>query len=125
LKNFLSDINQHLSFFIRQLKINAEEFIFPLVKNLNKSNAEVIKDILSSPNEKLYKLQLCVFEFLLYFFLNENFTTSNLDATFDNLIDVFRTLSTLDRTYQYKMKYEHTLYSEKYVKNETYKEYIY
>lgn len=71
LKNFLSDINSHLVTFVRRLKENPEQFVFPLVKNLNRSNSEIIKDILSSENEKLKKLQLCIFEFLLFFFLNE------------------------------------------------------
>lgn len=49
-------MNVHLTQFVKILKENAENFIFPLVKNLNKANAEIIKDILSSNNEKLKKL---------------------------------------------------------------------
>lgn len=56
LKNFLSDLNPHLLQFVKILKENAEHYIFPLVKNLNKANSEIIKDILSSNNEKLKKL---------------------------------------------------------------------
>lgn len=48
LKNFLTDLNPHLYLFVKELKSQAERYIFPLVKNLNKSNAEIIKDILSS-----------------------------------------------------------------------------
>lgn len=73
MKNFLSDQNPQLLAFVKALKESPEHYIFPLVKNLNKANAEIIKDILSSSNEKLHKLQLCIFEFLLFYFLNEQF----------------------------------------------------
>lgn len=75
LKNFLSEVNLHLIPFVKKLKEKPEQFVFPLVKNLNKANAEIIKDILSSENEKLKKLQLCIFEFLLFYFLNEQFSS--------------------------------------------------
>lgn len=72
------------------LKENAEFYIFPLVKNLNKANTEIVKDILGSSNEKLKKLQLCIFEFLLFYFLNEQFTWEHVEEKFANLIDIFR-----------------------------------
>ena len=48
-----------------------------------------------------------------------------MDEVFDNLVDIFQYLNHLDVVYYYKLKYEHTLYSDKYVKNESLKEYIY
>lgn len=125
LKNLISDLNPHLLSFIKILKRKAEKYIFPLVKNLSRANAEIIKEILSSNNEKLKKLQLCIFEFLLFFFLNEQFKTKDVTATFENLIDIFKYLMTLDVVYNYKLKYEYTLYSEKFVKNNQLKEPIY
>lgn len=125
MKNFLSDLNPQLVSFVKALKESPELYIFPLVKNLNKANAEIIKDILSSSNEKLRKLQLCVFEFLLFYFLNEQFGPEDLQERFANLLDIFRFAQTIDIVYSYKLKYEHTLYSEEFVKNEANKELIY
>ena len=42
--------------FIKLLKIKAEKYIFPLVKNLSRANTEIIIEILSFQNEKLKKL---------------------------------------------------------------------
>ena len=44
----LSELNPYLLDFIKTLKIRAEDYIFPLVKNLNRANCEIIKDILAS-----------------------------------------------------------------------------
>lgn len=48
MKNYLSELNPYLLDFIKTLKIRAEDYIFPLVKNLNRANCEIIKDILAS-----------------------------------------------------------------------------
>lgn len=48
MKNFISELNPYLPGFIKTLKVHAEDYIFPLVKNLNRANCEIIKDILSS-----------------------------------------------------------------------------
>ena len=52
----ITELNPHLILFTKILKIKAENYIFPLVKNLSKANTEIIKEILSSVNEKLKKL---------------------------------------------------------------------
>lgn len=49
----------------------------------------------------------------------------NLKLVFDNLNDIFQFLRTLEVVYNYKLKYEYTLYSEEYVKNSSLKEPIY
>lgn len=125
LKNFLSDLNSHLVLFVKRIKENPEQYVFPLVKNLNKANSEIIKDILTSENPKLKKLQLCIFEYLLFYFLNEQFKRENADEQFKNLNDIFSHIQTIDNVYKYKLKYEHTLYSEEFVKNQQNKENIY
>jgi hypothetical protein len=127
IKNFLSDLNPYLSQFIKVLKINPELYIFPLIKNLTKANSEIIKDILGTNENKLKKLQLCVFEFLLFFYLNEQFESSQkISEIFDNIIDIFHFLKGQENIiYNYKLKYEYTLYSEEYVNKKEYCEPIY
>lgn len=49
----------------------------------------------------------------------------NVKEKFDNLNDIFEHIQTLDNVYKYKLKYEYTLYSEEFVKNELNKENIY
>lgn len=49
----------------------------------------------------------------------------NINEKFDNLNDIFEHIQTLDNVYKYKLKYEYTLYSEEFVKNELNKENIY
>lgn len=92
MKCFFSDVNPNiveLNSFIRK---NPESYIYPLIKNLNKANAEILKDILLSENEKLQKIQLCVFDYLLFHLLTEEFDPTNLEEKFENAKDIFRYL---------------------------------
>ena len=128
IKNMLSDLNPYLNQFIKVLKINPELYIFPLIKNLTKANSEIIKDILGTNEKKIKKLQLCVFEFLLFFYLNEQFDNDNknIDDIFDNIIDIFHFLNIQEELiYNYKLKYEYTLYSDEYVNKKKFSEQIY
>ena len=127
IKNMLSDLNPHLNQFIKVLKINPELYIFPLIKNLTKANSEIIKDILGTNEKKIKKLQLCVFEFLLFFYLNEQFEDrEDIEDIFENIIDIFHFLNVQeDLIYKYKLKYEYTLYSDEYVNKKKYSEQIY
>ena len=125
IKNFLTDINPYLNHFIKVLKINPELYIFPLIQNLTKANSEIIKDILGTNDSKLKKLQLCVFEFLLYFYLNEKFASYD-ELLFENLVDIFHFLGKNEEVfYKYKLKYEFTLYSDDFVVNKKFSEPIY
>ena len=126
IKNFLSENNPYLNLFIKVLKINPELYIFPLIQNLTKSNSEIIKEILGKNNTKLKKLQLCVFEFLLYFYLNEKFVVYD-NFVFLNLVDIFHFLLKNEDViiYKYKLKYEFTLYSDDFVINKKFSEPIY
>lgn len=125
-KNMLLDINPLTEEFVRILKADAERRIFPLARNLSRSNSEIIKEILSSTKSYIKKLQNCLFEYLLFYFLNEQFQDSaDISEMFDNLNDLFTFLRREGSKYEYKMKYEYTLYSDKYVKNTKYKREIY
>lgn len=125
-KNMLSDVNAHNESFVKVLKIDAERRIFPLVRNLSKANAEILKEILVSTKSYIKKLQTCVFEYLLFYFLNEQFKdTEEVVDMFENLNDLFEFLRRENVKYNYKIKYEYTLYSDKYVKNRKYKREIY
>lgn len=125
-KNMLSDLNSHSEEFVKLLKADAEKRVFPLVRNLSRANAEVIKDILTSTKSYIKKLQNCIFEYLLFYFLNEQFKDGeDIREMFENLNDLFTFLRQEGVKYDYKLKYEYTLYSDKYVKNRKYKEEIY
>ena len=62
---------------------------------------------------------------MLFYFLNEQFDQTNIESRFMNLIDIFNFLKTIDIVYNFKQKYLHTLYSEKYVNNNENIVYIY
>ena len=125
-KNMLSDLNPYMEKFVKLLKSDAESRVFPLIHNLSKANSEIIKDILGNTKEYIKKLQNCIFEYLLFYFLNEQFTDSSIiPEMFENLNDIFTFLRQEGIKYNYKLKYEFTLYSDKYVKNRKYSEEIY
>jgi hypothetical protein len=113
----LSDMNPMKNDFISILFKNSGTLIFPLIHNMTSANSAILKEILVTPNPLLAKLQFSIFEYILFFYLNEKFTTSPHacvnDYMFDNLVSIFRHLGNEKIRYEYKLKYEGNLYSIK------------
>ena len=125
-KNMLLDINPLAPVFVKKLKSKPDARVFPLVRNLSMSNAEIIKDIFESSQEYIKKLQNCIFEYLLFYFINEQFKENQYtEEMFENLNNIFKHLTNENLKFPYKLKYEYTLYKEKFVKNKKFKEPIY
>lgn len=95
------------------------------MRNFNKSNQEIVKDILSSEGEKLQKIRISLFDFILFHFLTEDFEPICVEERFENLRDLFKSLLQTEKVYPFKMKYEFTLYGERNLKNPQHKELLY
>jgi hypothetical protein len=113
----LSDMNQLKEEFISVLFKNSGNLIFPLIHNMTSSNSTILKDILVAQNPLLRKLQFSIFEYILFFYLNEKFATSSHASVnefmFDNLVSIFKNLGSQKVIYEYKLKYEGNLYTPK------------
>ena len=72
-KNWISNQNSRQNSFIKFLDLNFSRFILPIVHNLSASNAEIIKEILTSRAESLDKQMLNLFQYLTDYYISENF----------------------------------------------------
>lgn len=125
IKNWLTPTNPQLDTFIRILKNNSEKYVLPLVQNFCRSNAEIIKEILSSNVENFQTYQSSVFDYLIYFYLNEKFNRALATANpeiFQNLFAVFKYLTDESVKFEYKKNYISKLFL---VKNIKYREFAY
>jgi len=125
IKNWLAPTNPQLEVFIRILKNNSEKYVLPLVQNFSRSNAEIIKEILSSSVENFQAYQSSVFDYLIYFYLNEKFNRALVTANpeiFQNIFAVFKYLTDESIKFEYKKNYIPKLFV---VKNIKYREFAY
>jgi len=124
MRMLLSDMNVLKDDVINVLFKNSGTLIFPLIHNMTSANASILKEILVNQNPLLKKLQFSIFEYILFFYLNEKFTTSTQaslnDYMFDNLISIFKYLAAENIRYDYKLKYEGNLYSAKNIRAKEY-----
>jgi hypothetical protein len=124
MKMLLSDMNVLKDDLITVLFKNSGTLIFPLIHNMTSANASILKEILANQNPLLKKLQFSIFEYILFFYLNEKFTTSTQailnEHMFDNLVSIFRHLAAEGIRYDYKLKYEGNLYSAKNIRAKEY-----
>ena len=112
----LSDANVLKEEFINIVCMDAKALIYPILQNMTSSNAAIIREILSNQSARLQNIQAVIFDYLLYFYLNEKFFAAKRGANeymFDNLISIIRFLTQENIRYNYKMKYESNLYSDK------------
>ena len=130
---FMSIIKSHLSYtndkieeFIGLVIDLSGELIFPLVHSFSYSNMQIIKLILCSNTTSLNKLQFSLFEYILYYILNEKFVNNEpkipMEDFFSNIRSLFEGLLEEGTHYDYKLKYENNLYSTKYIKSKKYLE---
>jgi hypothetical protein len=125
IKNWLAPTNPLLETFVRILKNNSERYVLPLVQNFFRSNSEIIKEILSSNVENFQAYQSSVFDYLIYFYLNEKFNRALVTANpeiFQNLFAVFKYLTDESIKFEYKKNYISKLFL---VKNIKYREFAY
>lgn len=124
MRMLLSDMNVLKDELITVLFKNSGTLIFPLIHNMNSANASILKEILVNQNPLLKKLQFSIFEYILFFYLNEKFTTSTQaslnEYMFDNLVSIFKYLAAENIRYDYKLKYEGNLYSAKNIRAKEY-----
>jgi hypothetical protein len=89
----------------------------PMVQNMSQANAQALRDILSDDSGVIRKYQNGLFEYILYYYLNEIFASSvefSVDeGSFENLYQIFQHLGAKKIRYEFKLKYEGKLYSEK------------
>jgi hypothetical protein len=119
----LSDLNVLKEEFINIVCIDAKTLIYPILQNMTASNAGIIKEILSNPTACLQSIQTSIFDYLLYFYLNEKFFAVKRgvkEYMFDNLVSIIRFLAQENIRYNYKMKYESNLYSDKNIRVKEY-----
>lgn len=116
-KSFLGEMNPQCQIFIKILKKQAEEFIFPLLQNLNQHNTEIIKEILISYDSSLEKIQNCCFEYLLFFYLNEQNKDNLNGKAYTNFSYIFKELKENNKVYKYKEKYIKPLYFDSFIKD--------
>lgn len=112
----LSDVNVLKEEFINIVCMDAKKLMYPILQNMTSSNAGIIKEILSNQSPCLQDMQAVIFDYLLYFYLNEKFFAVKRgikEYMFDNLISIIRFLTQENIRYNYKMKYESNLYSDK------------
>lgn len=116
-KSFLGELNPQSQAFVKILKKQAEEFIFPMLQNLNQQNTEIIKEILVSYDASLDKIQNCCFEYLLFFYLNEQNKDNLQGKVYSNFSLIFKELKENNKIYKYKEKYIKPLYFDSFIKN--------
>lgn len=111
-RQLISDNNStHQDLFISMLIKNKDAFMMPLVENMTRSNAEVIKSIFDCRKPELEKLQLSFFEYMLFFNLNEKFTDmKGIEERFDNVAYVFAFLAKEKIFQKFKAKYVPNLF---------------
>lgn len=125
-KQLISELNPHQDLFIQNFAKNKDKFMMPLVENLNRSNAEVIKAIFDSKKPDLQKLHLPLFEYLLYFYLNEKFVgKSSVEYRFENLVGIFNYLANQNILLTFKTKYIQNLFLDSSVKKKEFLEMIF
>jgi hypothetical protein len=59
--------------FIELLITNVKEWILPMVKNVTTSNMGILKEIFGNENEKLRLVKQKLFEFVMFYYLQEQF----------------------------------------------------
>lgn len=122
----VSDLNSLQTQFISAIIKHKDVFLVPLVENLTKSNGEVIKIIFETKKPELEKLQLSLFEYLLFHFLNEKFTdTSRLEERIAILVGIFQFMGEKGIKQKYKEKYIQNLFMDSNIKNKALIEHIF
>lgn len=108
IKNWISPQNSRPAPFFNFLNKHIMDYIVPMTHNLSSSNAEIIKEVLTSRSEAIEKQQKALFEYLPYYYLNEEFDsdfyTRNPD-TFENIYGILRTLNIVKMYYLYKPEF--------------------
>jgi hypothetical protein len=120
-KNWLAPTNPLADTFIKILKSQSEKFVLPLIHHLCRSNAEIIKEILSSNAENFHDYQASIFEYVIYFYLNEKFDADFVEANsevFQNLFSIFKFLTEESIKFEYKKNYIQKLFYIKCIKNQ-------
>lgn len=107
-KNWISPQNSRPGPFFNFLNRHIMDYIVPMIQNLSASNAEIVKEVLTSRSEFIEKQQKALFEYLPYYYLNEEFDpdfyTRNPD-TFENIYSILRTLNIVKMYYLYRPEF--------------------
>ncbi len=124
LKNLLNPMNPFQKDVISYLAKNVKRVVNTMVRNLCKSNSESLKDILSIESEDFKTTQNFAFEYILCYYLNEEFNphNPNISDNFENAIQIFKFLRRNKITFKYKQKYIKNLFPNKFKKNRKFEE---
>lgn len=110
-KGLFSELNPALDQFLLALARQKDALVLPLVERLSRPAAEVIKLILLCPRPQLAKLQNGLYEYLLFFYLNEKYAGQRHAAEhLDNLRGVFAELGERKALFAFKQKYVPNLF---------------
>lgn len=65
----------------------------------------------------LDKIQNCCFEYLLFYYLNEQYSDNQNGRIYQNFAEIFREIKDNNKVYKYKEKYIKPLYSDTFIKS--------
>lgn len=104
---------------------NPEYFLYQPSWQLTRANSEVLKHFLTFEHPKAKKIQQNLFDYLLYYYLTEQFTAIKQREYMMNLENIFQGLLEFERELNFKTKYEFALYTDKNIKNQENREILY
>lgn len=70
-----------------------------------------------SYDSSLDKIQNCCFEYLLFYYLNEQYSDNQNGRIYQNFAEIFREIKDNNKVYKYKEKYIKPLYSDTFIKS--------
>ena len=124
-RNWISLSNTSAESFIKVLIKHSDAFVLPLVHNPTAPNTAILKELLSSEQESLRKYKISIFDYIIYFFMNEKFEDDLLvkdEDAFRNIFDVFHFLGSENVIFEYKQAYVAKLFVVNNIKRPKFRE---
>ena len=112
--------------FLVALTRHKEVLVLPLAEHLGRAAAEAVKLILLCPRPELARLQLGLFEYLLFLYLNEKYAAQPRAAQhLANLCGVFAELAERKAPFAFKQKYVPNLFLPVFVRQKALGEHVF